>query len=869
MDQIKKCKTFLHGVATRELNAVEHAVRQELLRLKEEHALAVKDCCEENKSLEATNRVLEEERKAVQIKNQVLQHKSEGLQYDVNRLQQQVSRISELEHELQVLRAHGTLVAVKEEDNISNDCTSTTKVPQEHNQRVNQNQNKPSEEQKDPSSKGIEHYRQQFIECSKELDRVKKARAILESKCKAWKEKYQYLALQRHRGNPQSDYKEDPPRPGSAPVTQSNRDSDLLASTAPGPASNFIGGPAGLPDLGESSKATAGTRGDQDDAETSDESDHLAAVEDRSNPKGLPVNNEVNMSHPQMKRSQSEGPVFIREEAVNVPAKRKREISPAGASRSSKQMKEETLSSSPVPQIARPTAAVQESIDLDEISGDIYTPRKDQRKRQQNYSTRPLSPSMQRMLDARPPKQMGPEKPNNEIEKCNSNLAPSEDERETVYDVAEVRDDAYYKRLGEEHAARLRDADKWKRAEKLEAKRRLHNERQVSKHKDTKEAELWATRPPSAAVPNNSGHKHVLQPTDPNAILPRTDDTLSSKKRKTIPRGDHGARRCQQLAEDGEKILDTENELLDGEAPYQAVSSNRGVGNLLPLDAETRQRRLDQLLTRPSPEKPLLNARVNKAQVANPHPARPVFSRRVAAAVAPKTPNPERQDRSNASVPRNSVSAAARAFKPVNTPNYRSPFAQSSLKKPTKSLDPPLRSRPLSQLALDDFKVNPNQNQGYDYAFKEVVRKQDQRKCLPGCTRLDCCGAIFRKMAEVMPNHFYHTSRLMGSSQECDEPGMLEDYLGDQAHQLKTMSPQQKAETLLQAKTKIMADHYGRHREVYAREPSPVGYWDVDMPNSQEAAEYSRLAEIQTRKKVEERYREAVKQNGQWKFRDE
>ncbi|KAL8853348.1 MAG: hypothetical protein Q9221_001824 [Calogaya cf. arnoldii] len=870
MDQIKKCKTFLHGVATRELNAVEHAVRQELSRLKEENALAVKGCRDENEALQASNEVLLDDNKGLQIKNKALQHKNKALQYDVDCLQQQVSRTSELEHDLQVLRAPRTLVAVKEEDTLSNDGTSTIKASREHLKRLYQNKNKPSEEQKEASSKDVDHYRQQFIECSKELDRVKKARAILESKCKAWKEKYQYLALQRNSENLQSEYREDPPRPGSAPVTKSKRGPELLLSTAPESASNVSGGAANLVDLGESPKAPPDARIDQDDAETSDESDHLAAAEDRSNVNGPSNNDEVSTDHPRIKRSQSEEPVVVHVNTINVPAKRKRELSPINASRNSKLKKEETLSSSPIPQNARPsTAAVQESIDLDEISGDIYTPRKDQRNRQQNYSARSLSPSIQRMLDARPPKQMRPENPNNEIEECNSDLAASENEREAIPDVAEVRDDAYYKRLGEEHAARLRDADKWKRAEKLEAKRRLHNERQVSKHKDTKEAELWAMQHPSAAVPNNPGHMHVLQPTDPNAILPRTGDIPSSKKRKMVPRSDHGARRFQQLAEDGEKILDTENELLDGELPYQAVSSNRGVRNLFPSRAETRQRRLDQLLTRPSPEKPLLNARVNKAQVANLHSARPVFARRVAAAVAPKTPNPERQDRSNASVPSNSVSAAARAFKPVNTPNYRSPFAQSSLKKPIKSLEPPLRSWPLSQLALDDFKINPNQNQGYDYAFKEVVRKQDQRKCLPGCTRLDCCGRIFREMAEVMPNHFYHTSRLMGSSQECDERGMMEDYLGDQAYQLKTMSPVQKAETLLQAKTKIMADHYGRHREVYAREPSPVGYWDVDMPNSQEAAEYSRLAEIQTRQKVEERYREALKQDGQWKFRDE
>ncbi|KAI4139540.1 MAG: hypothetical protein L6R39_006235 [Caloplaca ligustica] len=108
------------------------------------------------------------------------------------------------------------------------------------------------------------------------------------------------------------------------------------------------------------------------------------------------------------------------------------------------------------------------------------------------------------------------------------------------------------------------------------------------------------------------------------------------------------------------------------------------------------------------------------------------------------------------------------------------------------------------------------------------------------------------------------------SSQHDEEDKMIRDYLGDeQAYKIRNMSEEDRAEVLLQAKTKILADQYGRHREVYAREPSPVGFWDVDMPDSQQVQEQKRLAEIRTRQKVEERYREAMTKDGVWKFRDE
>lgn len=791
-----------------------------------------------------------------------MQERNQGLQEEIYRLQQQTARTNELEQELKQLRAS----AASKNRASSN---TTIMVGQGQPRRLIQNPEKPSGEQNHTHLKDIERYRQQFIECSKELDRVKNARAVLEMTFKAYKEKFRH-GHHRIGEREETDGKQDPPRPGSAPVAQPNQVSDLLASIFPESISNVSGRPADLPGFDENSKATFDTCIDQDDAETSDESDHLAEAEGPANVNGLPKNSELSTSHPQMKKSQSEEPVITRETAVNVPAKRKRDKSPANASRRPNLMKEEILSSSPIVSNARRSNAVlQESIDLDELSGDIYTPRKDRSKRQQMYRTRSLSPPIQPILDARSPQRKGPENPDIPNGYCDSDLPISEDEKDAIDNVAEVQDDAYYKRLGEKYAAQIRNSDKWKREEQMRTKQRPHKQRQLSKYRSMTRAEMWH---PSAATQKQMNNTHVLQPTDVNVVLPRTNVILPNKKRKSNPHNDHGVRYIQQLAEDGERSLDTENETPVGEPQDPVVGSNRsgeGPAFLINIDAEERQRRLDQLLTRPSPEKPLLNA--NMAQVSNvpsTFKAHKFFPDQVAGA-APKTPNLQREDRSNARDPKRLVASAVRALEPVKTSNYRSPYANLSSKKPSKNLEPPLRLRPLSQLALNDFKINPNHNQGYDYAFKEVVRKQDQRKCLPGCTRLDCCGAIFRKMAATMSNHFYHTSRLPNSSQEYDEQGMMEDYLGDRAYRLKSMTKEYKAEILLQAKTKIMADHYGRHRESYAREPSPVGYWDVDMPTSQEAAEMGRLAEMRTRKKVEERYHEAVKQDGQWKFRDE
>ena len=792
-----------------------------------------------------------------------------GLQDEIHVLRQQVTRTTELEHELQQLKMNAT----SGNASLSKGLSSDTKTLRRNTQQSSQNTETTSGDYTHAKSKDVEHYRQIFFQCSLELDRVKEARAILEKKAAYWKKKCQYLSIRLDPEHGRLDYTRDRSRPGSAPVRRSNRCADLSGSNNAGSGTNGYDAPPALTCLRDNSIATGGDFMDQDDAETSDESEHLVTAKDWLNGREFPNNKDPSTSHPQIKRSESEEPIFLGDVPVNVPLKRKRNRSPENYPQRPKKIKEETLSSSPVVQHAAPRAAgLQESIDLDEISGAIYTPRKHQ------DGARSLSPSIQRLLDARSPQNIRSDNSAHQAQEYDVDLVSSDDDKLKVVedDVAEVQNDAYYRRLGEEHAARLRDADKWKRAEERRARQRLHNERQFSRHPDTKREETWELRNQSAAAQKQLGRTHVLQPTDANVILPRTDHVPSSKKRKTIPRSsDRGVRYFQQLAEDGERSLERKNELLDHEPRDKAVISRispKDCTMSTTLDSENRQRRLDQLLARPSPDKPRLDTRENNVRSANRRlmsKPRPVFQRQISDAVAPKTPDLSRDVRSNATNSRSALSTAVRPSIPVKTPDYRSPFAQSNSRSSNKTREPLLRSRPLTHLSLNDFKINPKQNQGYDYAFKEVVRKQDQRKCLPGCTRLECCGKIFRKLAETVGNQFYHTSRLMGPSQEYDERSMLEDYLGNQAYRLKGMSKEEKAETLLAAKTKILADHYGRHREVYAREPSPVGYWDVDMPNSQEAAEIRRMAEIRTRQKVEERYREALKQDGMWKFRDE
>ncbi|KAL3442595.1 DNA repair protein endonuclease SAE2/CtIP C-terminus-domain-containing protein [Aspergillus insuetus] len=176
--------------------------------------------------------------------------------------------------------------------------------------------------------------------------------------------------------------------------------------------------------------------------------------------------------------------------------------------------------------------------------------------------------------------------------------------------------------------------------------------------------------------------------------------------------------------------------------------------------------------------------------------------------------------------------------------------------------DEPYRARPLNRLALDHFKINPDHNQGLDFAYDEVVRKRDERKCMGGCTRPGCCGDKFRAMAR------FGISTVASGRQISDEE-ILVEFLGEGEHNIEDLSSEQRRDILEQAKAKFFSDRFGRHRHQHHRSGTPPGFWRTDMPGTQELEEDREQAHRFDREKVEERYREAMRLGGRWMFADE
>jgi hypothetical protein len=202
--------------------------------------------------------------------------------------------------------------------------------------------------------------------------------------------------------------------------------------------------------------------------------------------------------------------------------------------------------------------------------------------------------------------------------------------------------------------------------------------------------------------------------------------------------------------------------------------------------------------------------------------------------------------------------------------NHQSDASPEPASETDSPVHEPYRRKPKTELRPEHFKINSAYNQGLNYAFEEVVRNRDQRRCFPGCTRPECCGDKFRKMVEIggMPQ-LSRKGVQWDAPTDDDEQQLLESYLGDDREQLDLMTADERREILIQAQAKQLADKFGRHKQAYERRRTPPGFWRTDMPTTQELESDRDAAEKIESEKVKERYREALRSGGRYRFRDE
>ncbi|KAI9743992.1 MAG: hypothetical protein M1818_002726 [Claussenomyces sp. TS43310] len=365
---------------------------------------------------------------------------------------------------------------------------------------------------------------------------------------------------------------------------------------------------------------------------------------------------------------------------------------------------------------------------------------------------------------------------------------------------------------------------------------------------------MYRRQADSAKVKNESynhtslARDSALQPQSPNKrVLPRTTDSARIfKRRRTYDR----VQGADLFAEDGENGFGSDHSYKHG----------RSLKDKLRIEQrKDHNTRLDNLLNTPSPRRqPMTPVAVSKAEGLKASATDPIPRRKLIDNGEPSSGYAGRGSASTAKL----ISPMRKSARKAHVPQTKEEMTALEADDPDHE---PFRARPLRRLGLDHFKVNPSSNEGYDYAFADVIRGKEQRKCLAGCTNPECCGNAFRKLAEIT----MATDEEQTSSQEERDRRLLEDFLGSRRDQLLTMSMSEKSSLLVQARARDLAKKHGKHRYTFERRRSPPGFWRADFPTTQEEEEDRAEAAKIERGLVEQRYNEAMREGGAWMFRDE
>lgn len=531
-----------------------------------------------------------------------------------------------------------------------------------------------------------------------------------------------------------------------------------------------------------------------------------------------------------------------------------------------------------------------DSLDLDDVGDHLDTPRKRQRMAQERLRSSTMVP-LTAVLDG---------------EDMQDDVTAAGYSRHLEDENPEIEGQA---NLSTEHHGTLpkktAEEDKKGRRDQRMARQHAHNDR-VHQRLEAAERRNPTFNPPRSSSPTTNqpaqqphtpddprGTRQrksqldspvILQPRAVNAsVLPRTSDSFTNRKRACPPsRRDRGAAYVPDLAEDGEGPSSNGARIKSGKKSKDDRNDSRGPADE-EIEAPPSHHRLGALLTKPSPEKllliseePVAGISTDQAWSKTPIP-RAVHHSRSKVPATPRSLPAKRSELNHdpgntsdlailgpvdATMDRYSKSAQAVTKRTTNVPAFRKPPPVDDSE--TRPEHEPLRARPVHRLGLQDFKFNPAHS---EYAYHESVRKHDEKKSLSGCTDRHCprCKGLRKHVTDSG----YKTAQKPGESEEEADWRLMQDFLGDNRRQLRSMSTKERSDLLLEAKVMEFANRFGRHRQAFSRAREAPGLWEVDFPTTQEEAKNRAAADVMEREKVQERYWEAIRPRGKWIFADE
>jgi hypothetical protein len=161
------------------------------------------------------------------------------------------------------------------------------------------------------------------------------------------------------------------------------------------------------------------------------------------------------------------------------------------------------------------------------------------------------------------------------------------------------------------------------------------------------------------------------------------------------------------------------------------------------------------------------------------------------------------------------------------------------LPKPDKRKEgPPLRSRPVDALTIQDFQLRPEYVEEYD-------RPRGQRS--------EALMTAYKSKYDMTDNE------------------LLLEFLGPgNEEKLARLTKSARLNLVHEARTKKTAERLAKAKEA-SLGPQPIQpqYWDTDFPLTQEHEEAKRAVDAKIREEVARRHAEALKPDGRYRFRDE
>ncbi|EPS40109.1 hypothetical protein H072_6087 [Dactylellina haptotyla CBS 200.50] len=174
----------------------------------------------------------------------------------------------------------------------------------------------------------------------------------------------------------------------------------------------------------------------------------------------------------------------------------------------------------------------------------------------------------------------------------------------------------------------------------------------------------------------------------------------------------------------------------------------------------------------------------------------------------------------------------------------------------------PTTTKPVSHnpLSPSRYRINRSKNDGYDYAFTEVVRSKDKKICLPTCVKPCCKDLASGKLHEMwQPPEVFKGPKfgISGSSQtgdDEDEEDMLRNY--DQYREWKDTV--RKTEQALR---------YGRHKAQHEKAAEVKFFWESDFPTTQQLEEQREESDKRYREKGYD-MRNKARKGGMYEYRE-